>query len=259
MGEKAGGDMRKASALSAFLCGLSLLFLAATPASADPNAPGNNGTIKIHESPGEREPAMANDPHVCLFHIHGFKFDNNSTGEAWIESWPPTGDRSQVWQGTWSAGSTGEWRTGDIQLANGHYKAYAKQMNEPTPGGDKQKVFWVECGGTSGGTGSTGATGATGSTGGSGNTGGSGTSGGNAVSGGTASGTTTAGVAGGSASTGVVAGVQSGPQAPQAVAGVQNLPSTSTDTGQTPLVVLGVVLLATGVVLLRRPYVAPNP
>ena len=55
--------MRKASVLSAFLCGLSLLFLAATPASADPNAPGNNGTIKIHESPGEREPAMANDPH----------------------------------------------------------------------------------------------------------------------------------------------------------------------------------------------------
>jgi LPXTG-motif cell wall-anchored protein len=97
--------MRKASVLSAFLCGLSLLFLAATSASADPNAPGNNGTIKIH----------------------------------------------------------------------------------------------------------------------------------------------------------VVAGVQSGPQAPQAVAGVQNLPSTSTDTGQTPLVVLGVVLLATGVVLLRRPYVAPNP
>ena len=70
---------------------------------------------------------------------------------------------------------------------------------------------------------------------------------------------TTAGAAGGSASTGVVAGVQSGPQAPQAVAGVQNLPSTSTDTGQTPLVVLGVVLLATGVVLLRRPYIAPNP
>ena len=88
--------MRKASLVSAFLCGLSLLFLAATPASADPNAPGNNGTIKIHESPGEREPAMANDPHVCLFHIHGFKFDNNSTGEAWIESWPPTGNRSQA-------------------------------------------------------------------------------------------------------------------------------------------------------------------
>lgn len=70
---------------------------------------------------------------------------------------------------------------------------------------------------------------------------------------------TTAGAAGGPASTGVVAGVQSGPQAAQAVAVVQNLPSTSTDTGKTPLVVLGMVLFATGVVLLRRPYVAPKP
>ena len=246
--------MRKASVLSAFLCGLSLLFLAATPASADPNAPGNNGTIKIHESPGEREPAMANDPHVCLFHVHGFKFDNNSTGEAWIESWPPTGNRSQVWHGTWSAGNSGEWRTADIRLADGHYKAYAKQMNEPTPGGDKQKVFWVECDQTSGGGGSTGSTGSTGATG---------TSGGNANSGGTSGGitsggttVTTAGTVSGSASTGIVAGVQS---APQAVLGVQNLPSTSTDTGQTPLVVLGLVILATGVVLLRRPGVVPSP
>ena len=70
---------------------------------------------------------------------------------------------------------------------------------------------------------------------------------------------TTAGAAGGSASIGIVAGVQSGPQAPHVVAGVQNLPSTSTDTGKTPLVVLGMVLFATGVVLLRRPYVAPKP
>ena len=248
--------MRKASVLSAFLCGLSLLFLAATPASADPNAPGNNGTIKIHESPGEREPAMANDPHVCLFHIHGFKFDNNSTGEAWIESWPPTGDRTQVWHGSWSAGNTGEWRTSDIQLADGHYKAFAKQMNEATPGGDKQKVFWVECGQTSTG-GSTGNSGGNGNSSGNGN--GNGNSGGSSNSGGSVTGGgTESGAAGGSGSAGVVAGVQSAPQAPQAVAGVQNLPSTSTDTGQTPLIVLGVALLATGVVLLRRPVVAPT-
>lgn len=249
--------MRKATGYFALVIGICLLLAsaAATPASADPNSPGNNGTIKIHESPGEREPEMANDPHVCLFHIHGFKFDNNSTGEAWIESWPPTGNRSQVWHGTWSAGSTGEWRTADIQLANGHYKAYAKQMNEATPGGDKQKVFWVECG-TTGGTGSTGATGSTGSTGnsgGSGNTGGNGNAGGTTTTGGTTSGTTAI-AASGSASTGVVAGVQSAPQA-QAVAGVESLPSTSTETGQAPLVVLGVVIFAAGLVLLRRPTV----
>lgn len=70
--------------------------------------------------------------------------------------------------------------------------------------------------------------------------------------------TTTSGAASGSASTGVVAGVQTAPQV-QAVAGVQNLPSTSTDSGQTPLIMLGMVIFATGVVLLRRPTVVPNP
>lgn len=252
--------MRKAAGYVAFVAGVCLILASAgaTPASADPNSPGNNGTIKIHESPGEREPAMANDPHVCLFHIHGFKFDNNSTGEAWIESWPPTGNRSEVWRGAWSAGNTGEWRTADIQLAKGHYKAYAKQMNEATPGGDKQKVFWVECGGTSGATGATGSTGGTGNTGGSGNTGGTTTTGGATSGTTTTTTTTTSGAASGSASTGVVAGVQSAPQA-GVVAGVENLPSTSTDVGQLPLVALGIVILATGVVLLRRPPVVPSP
>jgi hypothetical protein len=123
--------MRKASILSAFLCGLSLLFLAATPASADPNAPGNNG---------------------------------------------------------------------------------------------------------------------------------SGNAGGTVTTGGSASGSTTTTIAASSsASAGVVAGVQFAPQAPQALAGVQSMPSTSTDTGQIPLVALGVLIFATGIVLLRRPAGTPNP
>jgi hypothetical protein len=223
---------------------------------------------------------------VCLFHIHGFKFDNNSTGEAWIESWPPTGNRSQVWHGSWTSGKTGEWRTADIKLANGHYKAYAKQMNEATPGGDKQKVFWVECeqtggGGATGGTGATGSTGSTGgngngnsggngnsngnaggngneNSGGNGNSGGGSNSGGTVTTGGSASGgvtTTTSTTVTTSGSASVVAGVQSAAQQAQAVAGVQNLPSTSSNGGQTPLIALGVVILATGIVLLRRPTV----
>jgi hypothetical protein len=266
--------MRRAVGYFSLVVGICLLLAAAgtTPASADPNSPGNNGTIKIHESPGEREPAMANDPHVCLFHIHGFKFDNNSTGQAWIESWPPTGNGTQAWSGTWSAGNTGEWRTADIQLANGHYKAFAKQMNEATPGGDKQKVFWVECGttggtgptgstgstGATGSSGATGSTGVTGSSGGTGNSGETGNTGGNGNSGGTAAtGGTTGGAAGGSASTGVEAGVQSAPQA-QAVAGVENLPSTSTDTSRAPLVALGTVIFAAGIALLRRSTVVPT-
>jgi hypothetical protein len=63
------------------------------PAGAHTNAPGNNGTIKIHQSPGEAEPIVRNEPHVsCLFHIHAFFADSAQTGDWWIKSWPPTGD-----------------------------------------------------------------------------------------------------------------------------------------------------------------------
>ena len=52
--------MRKAAGYLAILMSFALILLATAGAStawATPNAPGNNGTIKIHESPGEREPA----------------------------------------------------------------------------------------------------------------------------------------------------------------------------------------------------------
>jgi LPXTG-motif cell wall-anchored protein len=42
-------------------------------------------------------------------------------------------------------------------------------------------------------------------------------------------------------------------------AATESLPSTGTDSQYTPLVVLGTVILATGVVLLRRPVIVPNP
>ncbi len=44
-----------------------------------------------------------------------------------------------------------------------------------------------------------------------------------------------------------------------ALAGVQNVPLPSTDTGHTPLTLLGITILAAGVVLLRRPVAIPNP
>ena len=72
---------------------LALLVLAAAPAYAD-DPHGFNGTVKIHAEPGESEPIMANEPHVCAFHIHGFNFDAASTGWWTITAWPPTGDGS---------------------------------------------------------------------------------------------------------------------------------------------------------------------
>src|SRR5258708_11004021 len=65
---------------------------------------------------------------------------------------PPTGDRTEVKRESWKADGKGDWHSGIQTLPNGHYKLFAKQQNEATPGGNKQKVFWVECGsGTTGG------------------------------------------------------------------------------------------------------------
>jgi LPXTG-motif cell wall-anchored protein len=289
-------SMRKVTVL-AVIATLALLMGGASEAYADP--PGNNGTVKIHAEPGNHaEPTMANEPHVCLFHIHGFNFDANATGQWHIEAWAPTSGGTGIGTTSWGpANAAGEWQTGTIHLNPGHYKLFWKQTQPSTPGGDKQKVFWVECGETPGG-GSGGATGSTGSTGssaggngngngqGNGNAGGNGNAsgngnengnaGGNGNGNGNSSGNVNAGgsVSGGttltsgaavsaSAQSGVVAGSQSAPQITQSgqgvVQGVQSLPSTSTDTSHTPLVVLGMVILATGVVLLRRPAIAPNP
>ena len=253
--------MRQAAGLIGVIASLVLLTFGAGTAYADP--PGNNGTIKIHEVP-EREPVMANDPHVCVFHIHGFNFDRSSSGSWWILGWAPTGDGNQVSSGSFSANAAGEWITATITLPNGHYKAYAKQTNEPTPGGNKQKVFWVECAGqgtsTSGGSSSGSNTTTTTTTTGGGTVNNNGNSGSNANSGGNANTGANVSANGGNGAQ-AVAGVQTSPQAasgaagagqgPTAVAGVESLPSTSTND-DSALVGVGAALATIGVLLLRR-------
>src|SRR5437867_8393719 len=144
--------MRKSTGVLGLIAALALLFLAVSPAYADP--PGNNGDVKIHEGAGESSPEQANDPHVCTFHIHGFNFDGAASGTWRIEGWPPTG--GGTYNGTWGpADAKGEWRdpkAGAMSLPPGHYKLFVWQKlpNDP-PGGPKQKVFWVDCGQNGGG------------------------------------------------------------------------------------------------------------
>lgn len=141
--------MRKAKGLLGIVVGLMLLFHAGgNVAFADDK--GNNGTVKIHEGATEREPVQANDPHVCTFHIHGLKFDQSSIGYWVISKQAPSGS-GEVQRAGWSADANGAWRTGVLTLPAGHYKLTAKQTAPATAGGEKQKVFWVECGQTSGG------------------------------------------------------------------------------------------------------------
>ena len=183
--------MRKAGLL-AFVAGLALLVLAAAPAYAD-DPHGFNGTVKIHDGATEHDPVMENDPHVCTFHIHGFNFDGASTGWWTITAWPPTGDGSTVVsQGNWGpASASGEWRTGVMTLPDGHYKLAWDQTRPAAPGGEKHKVFWVECNNQTTGTTTSGTT--TSGTTTSGTTTSGTTTSGTTTSGTTTSGTTTAG------------------------------------------------------------------
>ena len=137
--------MRKATGLLMILASLFFAFALGTPASADPG--GNNGDVKIHDTTTAVQD-QRNEPHVCQFYIDGFNFDGNSSGTWRIERWAPTGS-GVASSGSWGpADSSGNWHSATQILPDGHYKLFFKQTAPMTPGGEKQKVFWVECGGT---------------------------------------------------------------------------------------------------------------
>jgi len=110
-------------------------------------APGNNGTVKIHEGSAEPSPVTRNEPHVCTFHVHALFFDANQTLTFVVRSWPPTGDRSVVLSGALQTDGSGAGRaplTGAYSLPDGHYKLF---VDTDGSGDDKlkHKVFWVKC------------------------------------------------------------------------------------------------------------------
>jgi hypothetical protein len=140
--------MIRAAAL-AIACLVAAMLLA-SPAQAGPQgASGNNGTVKIHEGADEPSPEVQNQPHVCTFHLHFFFGDAAQSGDWWIQSWPPTGDRSTVLAGTYTTDANGEDRdpdAGAYDLPDGHYKLFWEGATNP--GGQtniKHKVFWVDC------------------------------------------------------------------------------------------------------------------
>jgi hypothetical protein len=120
----------------------------AAPADAGPaGAPGNNGTVKIHEGAGEPTPEPRNEPHVCTFHVHAAHFDGGQVLTFTVQSWEPTGDRSVVLTGSITADGTGAGRapvSGAYGLPDGHYRLTVDTGNG-TPTQDKHKMFWVRC------------------------------------------------------------------------------------------------------------------
>jgi hypothetical protein len=118
-----------------------VLMLAFAPGALAKDAPGNNGTVKIH-SAGEAETTMRNEPHVgCDFHMDFFFGDSDQTGIWEIQSWPPTGDGTVVASGTYDATGDGQDRE-SASLPGGHYKLF---WDGDTGKNDKHKTFWVDC------------------------------------------------------------------------------------------------------------------
>jgi hypothetical protein len=118
-----------------------LLLLALGVPSSVAAAPGNNGTLKIHDT-YEPDPVIKNEPHVdCPFHAHFFFADAGQTGDWWIQEWSPSDKGTTVWTGSYTTDSNGEYVTGPITLDAGHYKIFWEGRNENNI---KHKAFWVD-------------------------------------------------------------------------------------------------------------------
>lgn len=109
-------------------------------AAVAPECAGCDGDVKIHNSPGEPIPVTKDEPKVCLFHLHGLNFDPGSIVDWWIETQP---GGTVVLSGTVTILADGTYKTGQLSLPDGQYKLYWHE--EGCPGGEKQKVFKVEC------------------------------------------------------------------------------------------------------------------
>jgi hypothetical protein len=131
----------------AAVAGLLIAAFVAPGTATSTDAPGNNGTVKIHEGATEEEPIVANDPHVCTFHLHFFFADPFQAGTWEIQEWSPGDKGTVVLSGTYDTNGDGEDRDPDAgvyTLPEGHYKLFW-DGDLDTEKHDKHKVFWVDC------------------------------------------------------------------------------------------------------------------
>ncbi|MGW3203041.1 hypothetical protein [Streptomyces sp. NPDC001135] len=135
----------RAGALSA---GVAAALVCAPAAHA--SAPGDNGTVKIHDARTGEE-LRRNEPHVCTFYLDAFGFDGGQRVDWHIEAWAPTAATkgATVKTGAITLGTDGHGRTADLSLPDGHYKLFWNFEGEK--GAAKHKVFWTDCKGSAGG------------------------------------------------------------------------------------------------------------
>ncbi|CAM5564344.1 LPXTG cell wall anchor domain-containing protein [Streptomyces canus] len=145
--------MRILSRVGAVCAVASAAFLVAPVAHA--TAPGDNGTVKIHDATTGEE-LRKNEPHVCTFYLDAFGFDAVQEVDWHIEAWAPTADvkGETVKSGEITLDSDGHGRTDDLSLPDGHYKLFWNFEGENSAAA-KHKVFWTDCEDEEGGGGTT--------------------------------------------------------------------------------------------------------
>ncbi|MFE6941239.1 LPXTG cell wall anchor domain-containing protein [Streptomyces chartreusis] len=118
--------------------------LLSAPAAAHATAPGDNGTVKIHDATTGEE-LRKNEPHVCEFYLDAFGFDSVQQVSWHIEAWAPTAavKGETVKSGAITLDDEGHGRTDDMTLPDGHYKLFWNFQGEK--GSAKHKVFWTDC------------------------------------------------------------------------------------------------------------------
>lgn len=113
------------------------------PTDNDPH--DNRGTVKIHEAATEPAALMANQPQVCEFHVHMFKFHaNQELGISIVGQGGPNVAGPDTYVSTVTTDANGEARdpdTGSITLEDGMYKLTV----DTGKGAGKHKVFNVDC------------------------------------------------------------------------------------------------------------------
>lgn len=134
--------MRTLTRAGVLACASSAALLLAPAAHA--TAPGDNGTVKIHDA-ATGEELRHNEPHVCTFYLDAFGFDGGQQVDWHIESWAPTaGAKGEtVKSGSLTLDAEGHGRTNDLSLPDGHYKLFWNFDGEK--GSAKHKVFWTDC------------------------------------------------------------------------------------------------------------------
>ncbi|MGW7407269.1 LPXTG cell wall anchor domain-containing protein [Streptomyces sp. NPDC054833] len=135
------------------VCTVAAAALFAAP-SAYATAPGDNGTVKIHDAKTGEE-LRRNEPHVCTFYLDAFGFDGVQEVDWHIEAWAPTAapKGETVKSGAITLDAVGHGRTEDLSLPDGHYKLFWNFDGEK--GAAKHKVFWTDCADSEGGGGTT--------------------------------------------------------------------------------------------------------